>query len=315
MKKQVSSRYDLRDNISRPSKIKLALAALLSLGNSKSKIRNIKKIGPYLLYKKINKENGFNNYFVGIYKKGNKKYFIKTWRGRMKDYHYQALVNELIANKDLHNKLLKGKVRTPGIVEYFSALDSLSVVYEYIEGKTLFSFPLIRQTKVVSYIIKYLHELGLEVGYYKHLTVLEKRDKKFYFYSLFYVTLLSLITSPKEYKLIIKAYMSALFKLFHVNNRKLTINHCDLDLTNILISKNKYYLVDCGRLAITLPEYDLTDISLNPSFSKLSKKISKLIGIQINQFLKIYLSLQYLKLQDPKTKNFNYLDNLKELLK
>ncbi len=314
MKKLIGFQNYLTGDVAKSSKAKLAFTALLSLVSSKNKSKIVRKIGPYLLDKKIKKENGFNPYFVGIYKKDNKKYFIKTWNGSIKDYNYQILVNELVINEVLYHKLLKGKIRTPKIIEYLLNKNSLSVVYEYIGGRLLFSYPLDFQTRIMSKIINLFKKASLKTNS-KYLSILEKKDKSFYISSLSYITLLSLISSPKAYSLILNAYIKALVNLFNIRHSNLMINHGDLSPDNILVSKNKYYVLDCGRLALTLPEYDLTYISLNPIFSKLSKNVSRQLGVQVNQFLKIYLSLQYLKLQDPKTKNFNYLDNLKELLR
>lgn len=314
MKEPISSQSYLSIDISRPSKVKLALIALISLKRSKNKSKIMRKIGPYVLYKKIEKENGFKAYFVGIYKKENKKYFVKTWSGKTKDINYQILLNELVINEVLYSKLLKGKIETPKIIEHFSTKNSLSVIYEYIEGKSLLSYPLNFQTKTMSKIINLFKKISLESSN-KYLNILEKKDKSFYLGSLSYITLLTLISSPKEYSLIFNAYVKAFANFFNIKRSKLTINHGDLNPDNILVSKNKHYIIDCGRLALTLPEYDLTYISLNPVFSTLSRNISRKLGMQDNHFLKIYLSLQYLKLQDPKSKKFNYLDNLKELLK
>lgn len=314
MKKIISSKSYLNIDISRPSKIKLGLTALFSLHSSKNKNRAVRKIGPYLLYKKIIKENAFNPYFIGIYKRDNKRYFIKTWKGKIKDYHYQALVNEVLVNKVLYNKLLSGKIRTPKIIEFFLTKNSLSVVYEYIEGKSLLSYSLIEQTKILSSVIKCFKIISSKSFNKKYLNDLEKKGSIFYLNSLSFITLISLISSLKNWKVIIKGYFKALKHYSSIKKSYLTINHCDLYPENILISKDKYYIIDCGRLSLTIPEYDLTFISLNPAFSKLYKNISTQLGIFDNDFLKIYLSIQNIKFRDPKSGNFNYLNYLQEAI-
>lgn len=311
--REVLSYQNFRNKISRPSKVKFALLALLSFMHLKSKGNVINKIGPYSLSKKIKKLNGFNNFFVGIYKKGKKRYFVKTWSGKIKDYHYQAIINELIVNKILFNSLLKDKVRTPKIIEYFSGNNSLSLVYEYIDGKPLSLYPLKKQTEVMAYIIKYLQGISSKDSNHKLSIALEKKDKLFYYFALCYITLLALISFPKEYRLIIKAYVIAVVKLFNVKNQ-LVISHGDLDPSNILISKKSYFLVDCGKLTLTLADYDLSYISTTPYLTDLSKKVSMELGKKANKFLMIFLCLQNLNIQDPKNGKFHYLERLKNII-
>lgn len=305
---------NLEINISKPSKLKLISTLFLSLVYSKKKNKVINRVGNYRLQNKVIKENGYYPYFYGIYIKKGKKYFIKTWSGKIHDFNYQLLINELIVNKVLYNRLFKGKFRTPKIIEYISTKNSLSVVYEYIEGKSLLAYPLSKQSQVIALVMKYFKEISNTPKTRKHLSNLERKDKMYYLNSLNFLTIMSLISSPKNASLVVKGYLKALKNYLDLKNSNLVINHCDLNPDNILISNGRYYIIDCGRVSLTIPGYDLTYVSLNPSFSKLAIELSKKIGNSENQFLKIYLSIQNLKLKDPKSGKFNYLNSLQEVI-
>lgn len=319
MKKKLTNTFNVVadkrvGNITRPSKLKLIFLTLLSLLYSNKERIIFYKVGDYRLHKEIVKENGNSMYFCGIYKREGKMYFIKTWNGRIQDFNYQLLINELTINRILWGKLLEGKFRTPKIIEYIPSENSLSVVYEYIKGRSLLSYPISKQTKVISHIIEYFKEVSIKSENKKYLEKLQKKDKLFYLNSFTFLTILSLLTFTRHASLIIRGYYKALKDLVNMNMDGLIINHCDLNPDNILIHNGRYYILDCGRLSLTIPEYDLTYVSLNPAYTVLSKEISNQLGIRNNQFLKIYLSIQNLKLQDPKSGNYNFLNNLREAI-
>lgn len=302
------------NEFSRPSFAARVWTIILGFSIESEAVNTIKKIGEYELHKKITKKNGFNPYFIGIYKKGKKRFFIKTWEGKIKDFNYHILVNELLINKILHKKFMKGQLRTPQIIEYFSSRNSLSVVFEYIEGTPLNSFSVTKQAEVISFVIDFFKEISKDSLNSRHLKHIEKKDKLFYFTSLHLLTLVSLISSPRNFKLIIKAYLKALINFFDFGKQDLIINHGDLNPDNILISNGKYFILDCGRLSLTVPGYDQAYIELNPIHSKLAAKISSNGAAIGTTFMKIYLSIQNISLKDPVSGKYNYLEGLRRAI-
>lgn len=275
-----------------------------------------RRIGKYKLIKEISKEYGLKKYSLGIYEFRGKKVFIKTWFGVAKDLRYYSLLTDYFSNLILSKKLanIKAsdsiyKIKAPEVIGYVQSNDSLSVIFEYIEGKQLMSFPLIKQTEIFLLVLNALQKISY---------LFSKREKRnflnitgrFYLLSLPLLTLLTLISKVDSYREIFKIFVETLKKVNQLEYKSLHLAHRDLEPHNIIVNRSNIYLIDCERMAFTIPFYDLNHLSLNPHFEDLAKALFAKTKAKPNLFLKNYITIQFASVPDrPDFKNY-YLHNL-----
>src|SRR3989344_4741904 len=124
------------------------------------------KLGNYLFHSRIEKDNPYKSFGTGIYVKSGKKYFVKIWKGRQKDFKYYSLMNEYFISKALNRRSLRRKnlfIYVPNVVEYFHTDEMFAVVFKYIEGKTLSKYPYSTQGKFLSKVLLNLGDLSKKI--------------------------------------------------------------------------------------------------------------------------------------------------------
>ncbi len=290
--------------IQKPSFINLIIGSFihaLGLNRDKEKIRQFKRIGKYKLLKAIKKENNYVDSMMGCYIKNQRSYFIKTFEAGIKDYKSYFILNEWFISNLLYKTLniAKNKITTPKPIEIITSTKSISIVYEFIEGKTLSKFSLNYQTKTFVHIINELNQTSSLLTK-DEVKLFPKRNIVFYLVSLPYLSFLTILRSNRNYGIVIKAFLATLRMLLSQNiNDGLCLAHRDLKPHNVIIKDSKIYLVDIGRMVLTLPGYDLALLSLDPAYLNLSRNIEKKLKTSVNSFLKSYIAIQF---ADP---NFN----------
>lgn len=288
----------------KPTLFQLTMGLLVSIGQSmftKKRILVPVAIGKYRLISKVNKEIIDKEYGIGIYEYKGEKVFIKTWSGSIKNFRYYSLVKEHLVNDLLYKKLKKSKsvdsrysVKIPQVVDYVQYKNSLSIVFEYIEGKTLSSVSVSEQASIISMIIMTLYYMS------KSFTDKEKkqfsmRPFTFYVFCLPFYTLLTITSDFRSSKQIIKALINCLKTINHINTKNLHLAHGDLDLHNVIKNKSSIYILDWERTIFTIPNYDISYLSLYPNLKQLTKLVCKKLGQKPSIFIKNYLSIQLSK--------------------
>lgn len=253
------------------------------------------KVGKYRLIQKVNKETMLNGYAVGVYQDNEEKVFIKTWTGMFRNFGYYDLVNEYVASKIIYKKLKsynlqnkKYRIKSPKPIKYILSKCSLSLVFEYIDGKTLMSFSINKKVEILANIIKCLSEIS------NALTDKEKkqlliRGEHFYKLSLPVLIILTIVSNHKIYKAAFKAFIDCLKTLKFLNIAKLCIAHRDITLHNILVNEHGVFVVDWSRMALTVPDYDLTYMSIRPELELIATLVSEKLNYKPNSFLKNYI--------------------------
>ena len=291
-----------REIIKRATLFELILASIISAFEARKKIRTRitapKYVGNYKLIYEIKKIK-YPYYGTGTYEYKNKKYFIKTWKGSLKNSLYYLLVNEYLVNKTLHKNpilLNESKIELPRAIEYFNSNNSLSVVFEHVEGKPLSQYSLNYQAKTVSTVIKALNKLSLSIDKNKNSPI-PKMDLYYYLFSLPFFILIQLLTKPSKVRLVLKALICCFKNLKSVRNTNFVLAHRDLTVGNFLINKNKIYLMDCGGIILTLPSYDISYLAVKDANNySYYYQIAKKIGDYGNDFLKTFMLIQFSKL-------------------
>ncbi|OGK23483.1 hypothetical protein A3A46_03515 [Candidatus Roizmanbacteria bacterium RIFCSPLOWO2_01_FULL_37_13] len=288
----------------------------LKINNKHKLLPPQRRIGKYKLIKAISKDYGSKNFALGVYISRQRKVFIKTWFGVAKDLSYFSLLTEYFSGLILSKKLSKFKasesfykIKVPTVFGYVQSDDSLSVIFEYIEGKQLTSFPLIKQTEIFLIVLNSLQKVSYlfsnrEKGNFLQIT------GRFYLLSLPLLTLLTLVSKVDKFKEIIKIFVETLKRVNHLKYKSLHLAHRDLEPHNIIVNRSNVYLIDCERMAFTIPNYDLNHLSLKPDFKLLSAALFRKMKVKPNKFLKNYITIQFAGIPDhPNFKNY-YLHNL-----
>lgn len=285
-------------NIKKPSFVSLAVGSFmhsLSLNKYDGEIRQFKNINGYKLLTTIKKENGYMDCSVGCYTHQGKKFFIKTFEADKNDYRYYFVINEWFISNVLYEMLKskKSQIMTPKPIRIISFDKSISLVYEFIEGKTLNQFSTSYQTKVFIQIISELKKISSSLTK-DEIKLIPKRSIIFYLISLPYLSLMTFFRTDRNLKLIIKAFLITLKLLLSQKiNGKLILAHRDLKPHNGMIKESKIFLTDVGRMALTVPGYDLAFLSLDPTYTSLTKSLEKKLKTFTSKFLKSYIALQF----------------------
>lgn len=307
----------------KPTNIQLSKGLVISIvqswikGHPRAVMPN--RVDNYHLIQELNKENVFNPYAVGLYQHKGEKVFIKTWSGNLKNWNYYSLVSEYIASKilykkfELYNLTKKDGVKTPKPIQYISSKYSLSLVFEYVDGKTLTSYSQNKQVKIISEVIKTLSEISDTISD-REKKQLFCRGRGFYILSLPVFALLTIISTPRSYKVISKAFIHCLKILKLLRRTSLCIAHRDINLDNVLINEQDIFIVDWARAILTTPDYDITYLSLKPNQKPIADLVSRKLDYKLNPFLKNYLLIQKsCSYAYPKKFENHYLKELYEL--
>lgn len=268
-------------------------------------------VGKYRLVSPVQKENLFREYHIGVYKYRNKKVFIKTWIGFVKDFQYYELINEYFINKALYKKLNShAYIKVPNIISYVSKMRSFSIIYEFIDGESLSSFSRKKQIKIISEVLNVFDRLFTSLTE-KESRYFSKRTLKFYIPSLAFLSILTILSSPRSFKVVLRGYMDFLNSIKCIERNNLTIAHRDLSLHNILVKGRYVFLIDCARVVLTYKDYDIAYMRINPTYKKIVKELSRNFNYSINAFLENYILInQARSFSDPVGfKNF-YLEEL-----
>ncbi len=261
----------------------------------KTEEKPLSNIANYILYKEINRANETNKFSIGLYKKDNKKYFIKTWHGSIKDMFYHFLLNEYQVNLVLYQLLHQHKdiigIRTPRAIEFVTRAQSASLVMEFIEGKPIKNLPSKIQMQIITNVMKDLELLSKKITN-TMANKLHKRTKKSYVSLLILETILLLIKSPNDLFIILRMFFSLLISLIRTQQTKLVLSHRDLTPNNVMIKNKKTYLIDCEQVALTLPGHDLCYLAINKEFPSLMKQAKLSLHTVKNKFIRNFLIMQ-----------------------
>lgn len=299
--------------VNKPTHLEIVLGAVVSIFRSNfapKKISIVPTVGNYKLIRKLNKKDSdFENFFIGIYRYKGRRYFIKTWTGKVRDTNYYLLLNEYISGSILHKKLVKKqsnyKILVPKVISCVKTENSFSVIFEYISGKQLSDYPLSFQAATLSRVIDCFADLSNELSEKERISF-TKKSLSFYLSNLVPITIVTIFMNLHHTKRIVKVFYTSLVNIPSILGKKLVLSHGDLNSENILVSGSKIYLIDCERVALTVPGYDITHLSIIPDNKEIGKALVKGINNKINSFLTNFLYLHYLMSSNYTRTNKNF---------
>lgn len=210
----------------------------------------LKEIDGYKLIKSFDTGSSFTS---GIYQRNKKEYFVKIWQGKRKNQDYCRIKNEFEFSRLLY-KYNKCKInsknklkRQVSVAKPISLIDKPGIrytVYEYLNAEPLINFSDTTKFEVYSDVISHFGEITEMIRKDNLKIPSPNRFLSFFTFPIF--VLLTLKWNPNKKIIILK--MATLWAAYYLKSlgkpTDLVITHKDLHLKNILVQKNKVYLID-----------------------------------------------------------------------
>lgn len=248
-------------------------------------------IGDYNLEKMFKKGEIKSKMFVfALYEnKNGEKALAKMWRGKVKDLVYYTLLNEIAVYKTLNSVLtrlsnsippeFKG-IRIPKYLDSIENKNSLLILTEYIKGKPANDFSNDKAFDIYIKCFDFLRYLGGRMTR-KEKERISKRTAFGIIFLYPFFLIREIVIRPYLLGALIKGLPIVLNSLpVFLKKREISLVHKDLQPKNILISKNKNYLID---LQFCIFSYELYDFFTTLRTSASDKKFREKIGIEIGK--------------------------------
>lgn len=283
-----------KTGLKKPTKLNLFLGLCISILQEirgKEPIFLPVEIDNYSFVKKVSNTTNINKYASGIYKRAGKKVFIKTWFGLIYNYEYYDLINEYFATRTLAKILalqkIKGygyKIKVPKVIDVIRKKGSISLVFEYVNGKKLSQLSKKTKIEVISDILKTFYDVSRSLtGEIKK--DLAKQGLSYFLFTFPLFTVIDIISNVKNLRVIMRACFDFLKSIRSIKKQGFTLAFRDLNKDNILVRGSSIYLVDCGRLSLTIYGYDFECLALCLYFRDIYKEVYKNLHYNTNKFL------------------------------
>ena len=248
---------------------RLITASLLGsiFGGKISKVGFPRTIDDYKFKKIFKTEKSVWTFSFALYENSVGKIAIaKMWNGRIKDFAYYTLENELTLYEILNKALDRlgeskrerlGGIRIPRLLGKKETKNTLLILSEFIKGKKADKLSSERSLEIYFKTLDFLDFLG------NKLTVKEKSQiahRDGYTLLLLYFPLLikAILAHPYlSWPLIrgVPVFLASVPKIIKRNKKILT--HRDLHLENIILTKTEVVLIDLQFCLFSDPIYDL----------------------------------------------------------
>lgn len=230
------------------------------------------EVGNYKRVEIYESKDKINTHLIGIYQNSKgKKALAKMWNGTFRDYDYFRLVNEAnlysILNKAI-SRVSKTKFKNmheigvPKLIAKYENDKSLLILMEYIDGKTAEDLSIEEKLDIYFQMISYLKYLGGLLTS-EEKSYISTRSNLSYIFLYPILLLKAILTYPNLTKQFLKGLplFTKSIPLILSSNESGLVSR-DLHFGNILMSKNKIYLIDLEYCVFTNFFYELV-ITLN----------------------------------------------------
>jgi thiamine kinase-like enzyme len=242
-----------------------------------------KQIGEYRLLKPTLRTNESINCATGLYRKGNKEFFLKIWHGALHDHNATLLAHEYDMTSALYESPIKG-IHVVRPMELIDNGTTLVAVYQYIDAKPLTTFPIAKQAEVIAHTLKAME--SSRVPSISRTTIHDYKN------NLKRLVLLAIARNPNDFGVLYHFYNETLRSLSSMRSNSLALAHRDLMPDNILVSGNKIYVLDWEDPAITIAGYDLAHFFAAPGYEKVAGIIAKNLQTKPDAFLLRYILMR-----------------------
>lgn len=236
----------------------------------------------YAHKKTLRSQSNTSQVFTGIYEKTGKKYFVKSYQFLLRNYRYNQLKNEAKALQMYAQITKKSPVAfsAPQFVELIKDKKRITLVTEYIEGKTLEHLTHKEQdiftSQFLTQVTKYNLLSKTDINSLSQVTIrTAKRIIPIYF-------LFAVIRNPKSIKCILFLLRVYLSRSPMTLETKQTLVHSDLNFDNFLVQNNTLFLIDPELACISDRELDIANLFINAHVTNpQTKDMSQLLSAQL----------------------------------
>ncbi|MBI2029373.1 phosphotransferase [Candidatus Gottesmanbacteria bacterium] len=204
---------------------------------------------------------------VGLYKDNRgRKVVIRTidvnYRGI--EYFQQLTEANILRWFSKHKLSIYGyKISLPKFYGIIVTDKQISLIREYVEGKPLEKFSKNEKIRILNTCLEYFNQCSKKLRK-KDIVIFPDSNKIFTFFVLPFYLFKVIIRDSKLVPLLLN-YLYIFYKYFFswqvIKNNNTVVSHRDLHQKNILVSKNKIYIIDPEVCVIAPKETDLSIIS------------------------------------------------------
>lgn len=255
-----------------------------SLIKGRERIQLPKTIGHYRFVRNLSTGYPFA---TGVYlAPSGKRVVIKLWTGIHKDIHYYALLHEIAVMKTLtriQQRLTHQSVYIPNFIACSMNTKSVYLISQYIRGTTIAHLDNSKKQWAIHVrCVKFLNLLANECTQAEKEQITVKSAYDFLFLYPF-LLMASILRHPEfTLKLIrgIPIFLSGIPQLLRMKPTSLV--HGDLHPRNILVSGNRYYILDLEQVRFCYPEYEsVIALSLKGNSADFKKIVWKNLFVKI----------------------------------
>lgn len=246
-----------------------------------------KKIGNLSLLRTIEDGKLSTKYKLGVYKNNGKKYFVKKWSGKIRNYDYFDLLGEYQKSRIIYKKAKKLGLQIPKPIKLIKGKDYVIFVSEYINANN--SLPL--KTTDVLETLKRVESLYKDLNK-SEIMMIGSKTVTYMLLSYCIFLLAALIKGKINIQQLISYLKCFMYAIFRLRKIKISLNHGDLHSKNMIVSQNGLYLIDFGDLHIGFAGYDAANFSYNEGVKL------PLTRIDVNNSLKMKFLQNYIQLNN-----------------
>lgn len=255
------------------------------------------KVGNYQLIRAVAKDHKRQRFGLGVYEKDKRKYFIKTWEGRVKDASYLELIQEYKVGILLHDSFEQlvraGKIKThlTKPIELIGSKKKVSLVFDYIADEMPGEVSSAERAKAMTQV---LIDLVLVTKYMPEDVAKQLPHLRLWHYvwTLPLVYFHGLVTKPQYLVELTISLLKCFKNLFKIEHVPYVLAHRDLAPLHVRQFKGRYFLCDNGYMAYTILGYDLAYLSAILRYKPIYAKVSTTTKYTGNYFLKNYLIIK-----------------------
>lgn len=190
---------------------------------------------------------------VGIAMYKNKLVFVKQL-----STSDNILKNE-INNYKFLNTVSSKEVYIPKLLYHESSKNKSFMALEYVNGVDITKLSYDKKIRIFVKVIDFLQSIDINNKLTRKFSIISRKPI-FYLITMPYITLRALINFPKSGIVITKSFLLFFLKASSLFKSKLVFSHRDIDIDNIIMSKEKICLLDFQYSVITCSEFDYASI-------------------------------------------------------
>lgn len=218
----------------------------------------LKKSEKFYIKCHFSKEKKNTSYSFGSYLDlDGKKVFVKRWSGTRNNQYRYFLTNEINLYKSFKNNS-NARVSAPKFMGEYHSQNTTSLFLEYVDGSNLATENTRKRIEAIEKVLKYLS---------KNTNILSKkitnREAIYWILILPFISLKAIFLHPRYIGTILRAVAFTIKNGWAITKRnKRSLVHRDISDFNILINKNKTYLIDFQLACVADPAVDMAFLFL-----------------------------------------------------